>query len=538
MRAASGFRNLIGCAGLTLISLAANPALAIGIDRTITIQPIDVCDNSGNGCANAGDATLNALEAATQAIWAQAGIGITFLKTETYDNSAYQSVTADLTTASPSDPARSLMRDPGHGQSSDPQVLNLYFVNQLTDAHDPGALLRGFSFTNGNGMILGPAPVLDTMAHEIGHNLGLDHTTFGAGASTDLMTAGDTRLYPTDISQIGAVDKLTPSQITQARSPLFSVGQLSMVAGANPKSNDPVRGEYFTPPGQAGVATQVAIQSPTGYPNLQHLTYSQLASNPFLPFGGLDKVTPASQLPHESLTGVQFRFKAGTDVTYDHFYPGLDAFFDSNGNWATSPDYTCDPATFSSICGASGKLQVFDVRGSRSIAGDGTILYSWTLNDPAKIAGYYNLTCANPVDFCTDAGFITGAPADLPPFGAYDDFSAYFQTLENTASVDPFSVQFTYADGCSSQGFFDETTHTASTLDPYATSYQPGTAPIADPAFVPPDTTSAPIEAETNLESLAYVPEPASGGLLLSGLLALIMLRRTAASSTGSLRSA
>ena len=169
MRAASKFRNLIGCMGLALLSVAASPALAIGIDRTITIQPIDVCDNSGNNCANAGDATLNALEAATQAAWAQAGIGITFLKTQTYDNSAYQSVTADLTTNAPADPARSLMRDPGHSQSSNPQVLNLYFVNQLTDVHNPGALLRGFSFTNGNGMILGPKPVLDTLAHEIGH---------------------------------------------------------------------------------------------------------------------------------------------------------------------------------------------------------------------------------------------------------------------------------------------------------------------------------------------------------------------------------
>ncbi len=532
MRAASEFRDLLGCA--VLVSLATSPAMAIGIDRTITIQPIDVCDTSGNNCANANDAILNTLEASTQTVWAQAGIGITFLKTETYDNSAYQSVTADLTTNSPTDPARSLMRDPGHGQSANPQVLNLYFVNQLTDVNKPGSLLRGFSFTNGNGMIVGPTPVLDTLAHEIGHNLGLDHATFGAGDAANVMTSGDTRTYPTDVTQIGTVDKLTAAQVAQARSPLFSVGQLSMVAGSNQKSTEPVNGDFFTQPGQPGLFTQVAVMSPTGYPNLQHLTTVPASFNPFLAMGGLDKVTPANLLPKESLTSVQFRFKAGTDVTYDRFYPQLQGWFDSNGNWATSPDYACVSGTLNSVCGASGSYREFTVAGVRSTAADGTILYTWTLNDPTKILGYYDFSCANPTAFCTDTGYISGAPATLPAVGAYDDFFAYFQNLENTASVDPFSVQFTYADGFTSQGFFDETTHTASTLDPYATFYQPGTAPIADPTLTLPDTSSAPIEGESNPPSLAYVPEPASALLLLAGLPPLAVLRRArSASSTG-----
>ena len=250
-------------------------------------------------------------------------------------------------------------------------------------------------------------------------------------------------------------------------------------------------------------------------------------------------MTPPNLLPHEALTSVQFRFKAGSDVTYDRFYPQLQGWFDSNGNWATSPDYTCVSGTLNSVCGASGSYQEFTVAGVRSTAADGTILFTWTLNDPAKILGYYNFTCADPTSFCTDTGFIGGAPAILPAVGAYDDFFAYFQSLENTASVDPFSVQFTYADGFTSQGFFDEATHTASTLDPYATFYQPGTAPIADPAFVGPDTANALIEGETNPTSLAYVPEPASVALLLTGLLPLTVLRRTAAaSSTGNPRSA
>ena len=527
MRAASELHRAFGCLGLALISFTANPALAIGIDRTITVQPIDVCDNSGNNCANAGDATLNSLEAATQAIWAQAGIGITFLKTETYNNSAYQSVTADLTTASPSDPARSLMRDPGHGQSSDPQVLNLYFVNQLTDVHNPGALLRGFSFTNGNGMILGPTPVLDTMAHEIGHNLGLDHTTFGAGAATDLMTAGDTRLYPTDVSQIGAVDKLTAAQIAQARSPLFSVGQLSMVAQAAPIS----AGIGYTGPGQPAQRLEVSLMSPTGYPNLQPLSNPYIIQ-PYLPFGGLDKITPPSLLPKESLISVQFRFKPGTDLKHELWPEGvLHGNWDTNYGYVTSPDYSCDPASLNSSCTSSGPSEDFSLVGHQSVAADGTILITYEFNNLADVYGYFD---ANGTLF-------SGPPPSLPVFGAYDDFFVDFRTSEYTASVPPFSVQFTYADGFTSQGFFDETgptTHTASTLNPSATYYQPGTAPIADPTLTFPDTSTAPIEGESDPSSVAYVPEPASALLLLAGLTPLALLRRTAALSTGSLRSA
>jgi hypothetical protein len=59
----------------------------------------------------------------------------------------------------------------------------------------------GFSWINGDGVSLGGTtlsatqPRFDTLAHEIGHNLALDHTTFGngAGAVSNLMTTGSTR---------------------------------------------------------------------------------------------------------------------------------------------------------------------------------------------------------------------------------------------------------------------------------------------------------------------------------------------------------
>jgi hypothetical protein len=146
-------------------------------------------------------------------------------------------------------------------------------------------------------MIIGPDPRLDTIAHKIGHNLGLDHTTFGAGPSVpaNLMTDGNYRTIPTRVSQItsGVTDNLTAAQITLARSPLFSVGNLVETASVDrlvgPISNtrDP-NGQYMS----------MFEYSPTVFPNG--------ALNPPI-------ASPAS-LPTETLTDVKVRFLPGTQA--------------------------------------------------------------------------------------------------------------------------------------------------------------------------------------------------------------------------------
>jgi hypothetical protein len=74
--------------------------------------------------------------------------------------------------------------------SSDPATINLFFVNTLVPAN--GGQLYGFSWVGNNGVVISKNTLLgvpalflpprpDTLAHEIGHNLNLDHTAFGAG---------------------------------------------------------------------------------------------------------------------------------------------------------------------------------------------------------------------------------------------------------------------------------------------------------------------------------------------------------------------
>jgi hypothetical protein len=80
---------------------------------------------------------------------------------------------------------------PGVPVASQANILNLFFVRTLIPPQGIGGVLYGFSWKNNNGMSVsmntflgapgaGP-PRPDTVAHEIGHNLDIDHTTFGAG---------------------------------------------------------------------------------------------------------------------------------------------------------------------------------------------------------------------------------------------------------------------------------------------------------------------------------------------------------------------
>jgi hypothetical protein len=75
-------------------------------------------------------------------------------------------------------------------------ALDVFFITGF-----PGNVVFGISWINGDGVSIGgPAsflvsgPRFDNLAHEIGHALALDHTTFGIGTNTNnLMTTGSSR---------------------------------------------------------------------------------------------------------------------------------------------------------------------------------------------------------------------------------------------------------------------------------------------------------------------------------------------------------
>ncbi len=93
-------------------------------------------------------------------------------------------------------------------------AINMFFVNSLLPGPGVAGTLSGFAWFNGNGIAvamntffggLGATPRFDTLAHEIGHNLNLDHTTNGAGGvcsgtpsphGCNVMDAGSIRDLP------------------------------------------------------------------------------------------------------------------------------------------------------------------------------------------------------------------------------------------------------------------------------------------------------------------------------------------------------
>ena len=159
------------------------------------------------------------LEGSTDRIWSQAGIKVAFLAPTQINSTGYQQI-ADAAEAT------SLFQTVGNGQHPNPLVLNMWIVKDITgafgraDTGGNGAVITEsvFTYNNGTGR-------LDTIAHELGHNLALDHFSWGAGGATNLMTAAG-RVSPGLLCEINPgpqkLDQLNDAQIAVARSSSFA----------------------------------------------------------------------------------------------------------------------------------------------------------------------------------------------------------------------------------------------------------------------------------------------------------------------------
>ena len=368
------------------VVLVPGSIYALPLDEGLTLQPIDVCDTFGANCAvDPTDAAYFAnLQTGLSQAWAQAGIAPVLLPVETLNIGTVTTAAGryglitDVGLGAPIDGFRLLTRTPGNGQSPNPTTLNLYLVDSLVT---PGQTVRGVSFVNGNGIIISQDSVFDTAFHETGHNLALDHTTFGAGDPDNLLTTGGVREIPTSVADVtpnGAdLDQLTQAQIDRARQPLFTVNLGRATS---------------TPFGDGELCEQVAtcfdISFASNPSTTETLNSVQFRYGPGAQVDGF-RLIDASGLPANDVSASFQTLSGGTLQLTVSFAPGAFGAGDFIDFATTGPDTPPDPISvlFNFVDGFSSQAGFDAVNGADSGFGtfgfSGTPTYGIGVTDPA-----------------------------------------------------------------------------------------------------------------------------------------------------------
>jgi len=205
--------------------VASGPAFASPFQ--VTVQPIRICNDGGTNCANPSKILF---EAEGDKMWAQAGIDLLFLPWNTLNNTAYQNLQVGL--GGPGTEYNNLWTNAvSNGGSAQTTVLNVWFADLLDNS-------LGFygvtNFLGGRQIAIGwqavaaynsPIGRIDTIAHEIGHSLGLIHTV--GDPADNLMTQGGPRTPALTIGDVNPdglkLDKLTAAQIAIADASPYAV---------------------------------------------------------------------------------------------------------------------------------------------------------------------------------------------------------------------------------------------------------------------------------------------------------------------------
>lgn len=210
--------NKFMLSGMTA-ALLLSPAWAeaMTIDKTVDIAVYQVCDSAGVNCASTGPTGNSYYAAETNKIWMQAGISVTF--------SFVQQIFSD-NFYNPNDniPGRTFenLYDSVFGAGTagtNTTSVAMFLVNDYDGAFGvgysgAGGLIMSMSTISNYdcGGAIGCTGRIDTLAHELGHNLGLVPETFSDygipgddGHSTNinsLMASGTERNVPVTLSDI------------------------------------------------------------------------------------------------------------------------------------------------------------------------------------------------------------------------------------------------------------------------------------------------------------------------------------------------
>jgi hypothetical protein len=355
-------------------TLAPGVAVAqqIPITARITIQPIDVCSSTGALCApfnmlsrvgnpNNQDQTANPVGFVdptginfARAAWNRIGIDLTFLPILQYksainpnNNMNFQTLnitqdnstcglTGAPTTGYQSCDFLTLSQQPAISKGTAPNpifpnapvsststVLNMFFVTTLKPpTSQAGSQLYGFSWLGNNGIAIGsntffpPSPLPprpDTMAHEIGHNLGLDHITFGAGPNP--VTGACNANYPACMANLMTTGG-TPAGNLRSEPPVTGTGSTTKVPLA-PLTNgtaDQLNTETQEDPAALPISQQREVLSASGFliPVANYMTIAAQPASSGASAGSIVNTASALRAAAGSKTS-----PASTSITFD-----------------------------------------------------------------------------------------------------------------------------------------------------------------------------------------------------------------------------
>lgn len=222
-RLAAAAVAVAGCA----LSLPASAGLVL------SVKPIQICDDAGANCANSAKQLF---EAAGDKIWAQAGIDLNFLSWGQINNTAYLDISVGNNAVINQESRDVMTAAAGINNTAVTNVINVIFTGALdSDGGFYGNGCGGSIFSaycnNQSGVFIadnvfsfnGGIGRLDTIAHELGHVLNLQHRD----VADELMARGAVRAIPSSLADITpdglALDVLTASDVSTAqRSPYLT----------------------------------------------------------------------------------------------------------------------------------------------------------------------------------------------------------------------------------------------------------------------------------------------------------------------------
>ncbi len=160
---------------------------------TAIIQPIQVCDDSGDNCS-----AIEFNEEALQSIWQQADLKLDILPTRRFNSSIYQtldSIEEGNVLLGYRPGLIALGPVGGIDESAHPIILNVCFAK--SSFSPPGEIALAFEDGNGAWVISGLGVEIQTvaLAHSLGHNFGLKHSEDRGNLMNEIFSKTNTSLY-------------------------------------------------------------------------------------------------------------------------------------------------------------------------------------------------------------------------------------------------------------------------------------------------------------------------------------------------------